>query len=41
MIAHNGGQCTSYANLFNDLREPATAGLSVFDAAHLVTSVDD
>jgi hypothetical protein len=40
MIAHNGGQCTGSANLFNDLREPATARLRIFDAAHLLTSVD-
>jgi hypothetical protein len=41
MIAHDGGQCSSSAYLFNDLGQPSAAGLRVFDAPHLLTGIDD
>jgi hypothetical protein len=40
MIAHDGGQCTSSAHLFNDLRQPLAAGLRVFDTPHPLTGID-
>jgi hypothetical protein len=40
MIAHDGGQCTSSAYLFNDLGQPSAAGLRVFDTPHLLTGID-
>jgi hypothetical protein len=40
MIAHDGGQCTSSAYLFNDLGQPPAAGLRVFDTPHLLTGID-
>jgi hypothetical protein len=36
MIAHDSGQCTTSADLFNDLGQPSGAGLRVFDTPHPV-----
>jgi hypothetical protein len=40
MIAHDSGQRTSSADLFNDLGQPSAAGLRVFDTPHLLTGID-
>jgi hypothetical protein len=40
MIAHDGGQCSSSAYLFNDLGQPSAAGLRVFDTTDPLTGID-
>lgn len=40
MIAHDDGECSGFAHLFNDLGQPSAARLRVFDTPHLLTGID-